>query len=68
MTTLMSGDVGMSTMITALTTGENAITGTNLWTEVASLAPLVLTLFIFAFGIYKLGRLLRGGSKGKLKF
>lgn len=64
----MSGDVGMSQMVTALTTGENAITGSNLWTEVASLAPLILTLFIFAFGVYKLGKLLKGGSKGKLRF
>ena len=64
----MSGDALMSTMITALTTGESAITGSNLWTEVAAMAPLILTLFIFAFGIYKLGRLLRGGSRGKLKF
>jgi len=64
----MSGDALMSTMITALTTGESAITGSNLWNEVAAMAPLILTLFIFAFGIYKLGRLLRGGSRGKLKF
>lgn len=63
----MSGD-GMSSMVTALTTGESAITGATLWTEVSSLAPLILTLFIFAFGIFKLGRLLRGGAKGKLKF
>lgn len=64
----MSGDIGMSQMVTALTTGENAITGSTLWTEVAALAPLILTLFIFAFGVYKLGKLLKGGSKGKLRF
>lgn len=62
----MSGD-SMSSLITALTTGENALTGTNLWTEVTSLAPLILMLFVFVFGWTKLSGLLRGGAKGKFK-
>lgn len=62
----MSGD-GMQTMVTALTTGENALTGTTLWTEVGHLVPLILMLFVFVFGWSKLSGLLRGGAKGKFK-
>ena len=62
----MSGD-GMSTLVTALTSGSNALTGSTLWTEVANLAPLILMLFIFVFGWTKLAGLLRGGAKGKFK-
>lgn len=62
----MSGD-GMQTMVTALTTGENALTGTTLWTEVGYLVPLILMLFVFVFGWSKLSGLLRGGAKGKFK-
>ena len=62
----MSGD-GMQAMISALTTGENALTGTTLWTQVSYLVPLILMLFVFVFGWSKLSGLLRGGSKGKFK-
>lgn len=62
----MSGD-GMQTMVTALTTGENALTGETLWTNVGYLVPLILMLFVFVFGWTKLSGLIRGGSKGKLK-
>lgn len=58
----------MSTLITALTSGNGALTGQTLWDEVAELAPLILTMFVFAFGIYELRKVLKGGSKGKLKF
>lgn len=57
----------MQTFVTALTTGENALTGTALWTEVGYLVPLILMLFIFVFGWSKISGLLRGGSKGKFK-
>lgn len=62
----MSGD-GMQSMVTALTTGENALTGSTLWTNVGYLVPLILILFVFVFGWTKLSALIRGGSKGKLK-
>lgn len=62
----MSGE-GMQSMITALTTGENALTGSTLWTEVGYLVPLILMLFVFVFGWTKLSELLRGGAKGKFK-
>lgn len=62
----MSGD-GMQTMVTALTTGDNALTGTTLWTNVGYLVPLILMLFVFVFGWTKLSGLLRGGAKGKFK-
>lgn len=62
----MSGD-GMETFVTNLTTGNNAITGTALWTEVGYLVPLILTLFVFVFGWKKLSGLLRGGANGKFK-
>jgi len=58
----------MGTFITALTTGSNALTGQTLWDEVATLAPLILILFVFAFGMYEARKLLKGGSKGKLRF
>lgn len=62
----MSGD-SMDTVVTALTTGENALTGTTLWTQVGYLVPLILMLFAFVFGWTKLAGLIRGGAKGKLK-
>lgn len=62
----MSGD-GMETFVTALTTGENALTGTTLWTQVGYLVPVILMLFVFVFGWKKLSGLLRGGANGKFK-
>lgn len=68
----MSGDslmngASMNTMVTALTTGDNALTGTTLWTNVGYLVPLITILFVFVFGWTKLAALIRGGAKGKLK-
>lgn len=57
----------MSSLITQLT-AEGAITSTTLWGEVAHAAPLIITVFIFAFGYYVLRKVLKGGSKGKLRF
>lgn len=62
----MSGD-SMETFITALTTGNNALTGSTLWTEVSYLVPLILMLFVFVFGWTKASGLIRGGAKGKFK-
>lgn len=61
----MSGD-GMSALVTALT-AENAITSSTLWTEVAGAAPLMITLFIFAFGFRIIRKLYNNGAKGKAK-
>lgn len=61
----MSGD-GMSGFVTALT-GTDGITSSNLWTEVTSASPLIIGIFIFAFGYYVVRKVVKGGSKGKLK-
>lgn len=61
----MSGD-GMSGMITALT-ANGAITSDTLWGEATSAAPLIITIFVFAFGYRIVKRLLNGGYKGKVK-
>lgn len=58
----------MSTLVTALTSGDNAITSSKLWTEVSAAAPLILTIFVFAFGYYIIRKVLKGGAKGKLRF
>lgn len=60
----MSGD-GMSGMITALT-GEGGITSSALWTEVTAAAPLIIGIFIFAFGYRVVRKVLKSGSKGKV--
>lgn len=62
----MSGET-MESMITSLTSGANALTGSTLWTELGYLVPLILMLFVFVFGWTKLSGLLRGGAKGKFK-
>lgn len=56
----------MSGFVTELT-GTNGITSANLWTEVTSAAPLIIGIFIFAFGYYVVRKVVKGGSKGKLK-
>ena len=60
----MSGD-GMSGMITALT-AQGGITSSSLWTEAAAAAPLIIGIFIFAFGYRIVRKLLKSGSKGKV--
>lgn len=61
----MSGD-GMSGMIQALTNSQTGITSSALWTEAASAAPLIIGIFIFAFGYRIVKKLLKGGYKGKV--
>lgn len=58
----MSGD--MSSFVSALTAG---ITADSMWGAVAPFAPLMIILFLFAFGYYVYRRLTKGGSKGKFK-
>lgn len=56
----------MSGMITALTAAEGGITSSNLWTEATAAAPLIIGIFIFAFGYRVFRRVLKSGSKGKV--
>lgn len=55
----------MNSLVSALT-AEGAITSSTLWGEVATAAPLIITIFVFAFGYKVLKRVLKSGSKGKL--
>lgn len=57
----------MQTMVGALTSGDNALTGATLWENVSYLVPLITILFVFVFGWKKLSGLIRGGANGKLK-
>lgn len=57
----------MSDFVTALTNSSTGITGATLWTEVGHVVPLIVIMFTFAFGWYIIKRLLKGGSRGKLK-
>lgn len=57
----------MDTVVTALTSGTDSLTGSTLWTQVGYLVPLITMLFVFVFGWTKLSGLVRGGAKGKLK-
>lgn len=61
----MSGD-GMSGMISALTDSSTGITSSTLWGEATNAAPLIITLFVFAFGYRIVKKLLKGGYKGKV--
>lgn len=56
----------MSSLVTALT-ASGAITSDTLWGEVAKAAPLMITLFVFAFGYRIVRKLYGGGAKGKAK-
>lgn len=55
----------MSEMVTALT-GTNGITSSTLWTEAANAAPLIIGIFVFAFGYRIVRKVLKGGYKGKV--
>lgn len=55
----------MSEVITALNTG---ITSETLFGTVADLMPWVITLTIASLGLYFLRKLIKGASKGKVRF
>lgn len=55
----------MSGMVSALT-GTNGITSSTLWTEAANAAPLIIGIFVFAFGYRIVKKVLKGGYKGKV--
>lgn len=54
---------GMSSFITALTTG---ITSDVLWTEIAKSAPFIITIFVVAVGYRIVRKLIKSGSKLKV--
>lgn len=55
----------MTEIITALNTG---ITSETLFGTVADLMPWVITLTIASLGLYFLRKLVKGASKGKVRF
>lgn len=55
----------MTEIVTALNTG---ITSETLFKTVAELMPWVITLTIASLGLYFLRRLIKGASKGKVRF
>lgn len=63
----MSGD-SMSTFLSALTAAEGGINSANMWTEVTALAGFLGTVALFSFGLYELRKLVKGASKGKVRF
>lgn len=57
----------MSSMISALTNSTTGITSTTLWGEAVNAVPLIVGIFIFAFGYRIVKRVLSGGYRGKVK-
>lgn len=55
----------MADIVTALNTG---ITSNTLFGTVADLMPWVITLTIASLGLYFLRKLIKGASKGKVRF
>lgn len=55
----------MTEIVTALNTG---ITSETLFGTVADLMPWVITLTIASLGLYFLRKLVKGASKGKVRF
>lgn len=63
---LADGATGMAAMVESLTASNGGITSANLWTEVTQAAPLIIGIFIFAFGYRVVRKVLKSGSKGKV--
>lgn len=55
----------MDAVVTALTT---ALTPTVLYAQIADIVPLLVILVPFALGLYFLRKVVKGSSKGKVKF
>lgn len=55
----------MEEIVTSLNTG---ITSSTLFGTVADLMPWVITLTIASLGLYFLRKLIKGASKGKVRF
>lgn len=56
---------GMDSIVTKLNTG---ISSSTLFGTVESLMPWVITLVIACLGLFFLRKLIKGASKGKVKF
>lgn len=55
----------MTALITALNTG---VTSSTIFGVVAELVPWIITLIIASLGLYELRKLVKGASKGKVRF
>lgn len=53
---------GMSTFISSLNTG---LSGTALWGAIADIAPLVITVTLFALGLYFVRKVTKRTGRGK---
>lgn len=56
---------GMDSIVTKLNTG---ISSSTMFSTVESLMPWVITLVIACLGLYFLRKLIKGASKGKVRF
>lgn len=63
-TNSVGGGEGMEDFVTALI-AAGGIQADTLWAQVAGLAPILVAVFGFAFGIYILRRVIRKASHGK---
>ena len=59
---LLTGETGMSSIVTQLTTG---ITSAGLFGTVSEIFPFVIIMIGFAFGYRVLRKAVKGASKGK---
>jgi len=57
--------VGMSALVTQLTTG---ITSSTIFSVVGDVMPFVITMIPIALGLYILRKVVKGASKAKVKF
>lgn len=55
----------MQAFITALT-GENGISASTFWNDIASLVPFIVIVFGVAFGYRLLRKSIKGASKAKV--
>lgn len=61
----MTEPVGMSAIVTQLTTG---ITASTIFSVVGDVMPFVITMIPIALGLYILRKVIKGASKAKVKF
>ena len=61
----MTEPVGMTSIVTQLTTG---ITSSTIFSVVGDVMPFVITMIPIALGLYMLRKVVKGASKAKVKF
>ena len=61
----MTEPVGMTALVTQLTTG---ITSSTIFSVVGEVMPFVITMIPIALGLYILRKVVKGASKAKVKF